>query len=94
LPVYSMIDSPSAIGWMANTPLPWTPERRTWMRRPRGGAVTVGWVWAGLFRGVAFCGYIEFMGARACTCARGARIVGMPIAMPIRQPGERERRDE
>src|SRR3954447_26547514 len=62
------------------------PERRTWMRRPRGGAVTVGRVWAGLFRGVAFFGYIEFMGARACTCARGARIVGMPIGRPIRQP--------
>src|SRR4029078_10250290 len=57
------------------------PERRTWMRRPRGGAVTVGGVGAGLFRGVAFFGYIEFMGARAGTCARGARIVGMPFSI-------------
>ena len=81
-----MIVSPSAIGCSANTPLPWMPERRTWMRRPRGGAVTVGWVLAGLFRGVAFFGYIEFMGARACTCARGARIVGMPISSSMTAP--------
>ena len=32
LPVYSRMRSPLAIGARANTPLPWMPERRTWMR--------------------------------------------------------------
>ena len=60
----------------ANTPLPWTPERRTWMRRPAaGGRVMVGKRLAvfGIF------GYIELHGcARARACARAKRIVGRP----------------
>jgi hypothetical protein len=32
-PTYSMMTSPSAMSLNANTPLPWTPERRVWMRR-------------------------------------------------------------
>ena len=76
-PVYSMIRLPAAIGLSANTPLPWTPERRTWMR-PRGlGAAAVSDLVLGLFLPFVFFGYIEFMGARAWACAREARIVWM-----------------
>ena len=37
-PTYSISRVPLAIGTSANTPLPCTPLRRTWMRRPAAGA--------------------------------------------------------
>src|SRR4051812_35071905 len=32
-PTYSMMRSPSGMFWSANTPLPCTPDRRTWILR-------------------------------------------------------------
>ena len=71
--LYSMMTSPFWMGETANTPLPWTPERRTWMRRPlaagdRGGLAAIACV-------IDLFGYIEFVGARAYVRAREARIV-------------------
>jgi hypothetical protein len=73
LALYSISTSPLGMGATANTPLPCTPERLTWMRRPFVfGADTF------LERGVLAAPacvidlfmYIEFVGARAYVCMR------------------------
>src|SRR5688500_18762243 len=72
-----MMVSPLAMGATANTPLPCTPLRRTWMRRPPVGRGAGGVSFGVVFRVLAlracvisFFGYIEFMGARVPACVR------------------------
>src|SRR5450755_1507236 len=70
--------SPRANGARAKTPLPWTPERRTWMRGPARFAALGSGVLEARASAIGFFGYIEFMGARACARAREKpAIVGM-----------------
>src|SRR5437868_14882401 len=82
-PLYSMITSPLGMGARAKTPLPWTPERGTWMRRPWGAAAAGRGVLAARACVIDFFGYIEFVGARAYVRAREARIVLRRAGSPV-----------
>src|SRR5262245_60459273 len=92
-PLYSMITSPLGMPATANTPLPRTRERLTWMRRPVAGAAGAAFgavfdlgVLAAFACVIDFFGYIELVGARACVHARDARIVLMLGGSPREAP--------
>jgi hypothetical protein len=58
------------IGATANTPLPCTPDKRTWMRRPLALEEAGEGALAAAACVIGFFGYIEIMGVRACVRAR------------------------
>src|SRR6218665_895066 len=89
-PVYSSSTWPAAMSCTAKTPLPCTPERRVWMRRPvlvlgAMAAGALGGTWRGMAKNCVNWG----MHACARVCAR-IRIVKAPGPCPDAQYDWRE----